>query len=62
MTVPAVPGAHRCNGNGIRRGVRGPRVKRAGHGRDVLTPTENEIALLVAARRPTPDIAQSMFL
>ncbi|WP_188196905.1 ATP-binding protein [Nonomuraea sp. SYSU D8015] len=47
---------------GIRRGVRGARVKRAAHGWDALTPTEHKIALLVAAGRSTSDIAQSMFL
>ncbi|MDQ1033125.1 DNA-binding CsgD family transcriptional regulator [Streptomyces umbrinus] len=47
---------------GIRRGVRGARIKRPAHGWDALTPTEHKIALLVAAGCSTPDIAQSMFL
>lgn len=47
---------------GIRHGVRGARAKRAAHGWEALTPTEHRIALLVAAGRSTPDIAQSMFL
>ncbi|MEE6258077.1 ATP-binding protein [Plantactinospora sonchi] len=47
---------------GIRHGVRGARAKRTAHGWDALTPTEHRIALLVAAGRSTPDIAQSMFL
>ncbi|MEQ4302027.1 AAA family ATPase [Plantactinospora sp. B6F1] len=52
----------RLRGYGIRRGVRGARRKRVGHGWDALTPTERTVALLVAAGRSTPDIAQSMFL
>jgi DNA-binding CsgD family transcriptional regulator/tetratricopeptide (TPR) repeat protein len=47
---------------GIRGGVRGARTRRAAHGWEALTPTEHKIALLVAAGRSTPDIAQSMFL
>ncbi|MFC6021671.1 ATP-binding protein [Plantactinospora solaniradicis] len=52
----------RLRGYGLRRGVRGARAKRAGHGWEALTPTERKIALLVAAGRSTPDIAQNMFL
>lgn len=47
---------------GIRRGVQGARPKRPAHGWDALTPTEHKVALLVAAGRSTPEIAQSMFL
>ncbi|WP_422774489.1 helix-turn-helix transcriptional regulator [Plantactinospora sp. WMMC1484] len=52
----------RLRAYGVRRGVRGARVKRAGHGWAALTPTERKVALLVAAGRSTPDIAQRMFL
>ncbi|MFG2049489.1 ATP-binding protein [Micromonospora sp. NPDC048935] len=54
--------AARLRGHGIRRGVRGARTRRAQHGWDALTPTEEKIAMLVAAGRSTPDIAQSLFL
>ena len=47
---------------GIRRGVHGPRAKRATQGWDALTPTEHKIALLVAAGLSTPQIAQNLFL
>ncbi|SCF22481.1 ATP-binding protein [Micromonospora chokoriensis] len=52
----------RLRSRGIRRGVRGSRAKRAGHGWDALTPTERKVATLVAAGRSTPEIAQSLFL
>jgi DNA-binding CsgD family transcriptional regulator len=52
----------RLRAYGIRHGVRGPRAKRAAHGWEALTPTEQKVALLVAAGRSTPDIAQSLFL
>ncbi|MGW5556443.1 ATP-binding protein, partial [Micromonospora sp. NPDC003944] len=52
----------RLRSRGVRRGVRGARSRRAGHGWDALTPTERRVAMLVAAGRSTPDIAQSLFL
>lgn len=53
---------HRLRGYGIRRGIRGPRPKRATHGWEALTPTELKIADLVADGLSTPAIAQSLFL
>lgn len=47
---------------GIRRGVRGPRVRRAAHGWDALTPTELKVASLVVEGNSTPTIAKDMYL
>jgi DNA-binding CsgD family transcriptional regulator/tetratricopeptide (TPR) repeat protein len=47
---------------GIKRGVRGRRVRRAATGWEALTPTEVRVATLVAQGDSTSDIAQGMFL
>jgi len=52
----------RLRSYGIRRGVRGPRVRRAASGWEALTPTEIRVAALIAEGGSTSDIARSMFL
>jgi DNA-binding CsgD family transcriptional regulator/tetratricopeptide (TPR) repeat protein len=52
----------RLRSYGIRRGVRGPRDRRATSGWEALTPTEIKIAALVAGGESTSDIARGMFL
>jgi DNA-binding CsgD family transcriptional regulator len=52
----------RLRSYGIRRGVRGPRPQRAAFGWEALTPTEANIAVLVARGESTSDIARSLFL
>jgi DNA-binding CsgD family transcriptional regulator len=52
----------RLRSRGIRRGVRGPRSRRASSGWEALTPTEVKIASLVARGDSTSDIATGMFL
>ncbi|HEV2255337.1 MAG TPA: helix-turn-helix transcriptional regulator, partial [Streptosporangiaceae bacterium] len=47
---------------GIRRGVRGPRERRATSGWGALTPTEVTIAALIARGDSTSEIARGMFL
>lgn len=47
---------------GIRRGVHGPRPRRAAFGWEALTPTELKIADQIAQGQSTPKIAQDMFL
>ncbi len=47
---------------GIKRGVRGRRGPRAAFGWEALTPTEVNIAALVARGNSTSDIARGMFL
>lgn len=47
---------------GIRRGVLGPRPRRAAFGWEALTPTELKIAERVAQGQSTPVIAHEMFL
>jgi DNA-binding CsgD family transcriptional regulator len=53
---------HRLRGYGVRRGIRGPRPKRAAYGWEALTPTELQIAASVAEGLSTPAIAQRLFL
>jgi DNA-binding CsgD family transcriptional regulator len=52
----------RLRPHGIRRGVRGPRGQRAASGWAALTPTEVQIAALVARGDSTSEIARGMFL
>jgi DNA-binding CsgD family transcriptional regulator len=47
---------------GIRRGVHGPRPRRAASGWEALTPTELKIAYQIAQGQSTPKIAHDMFL
>ncbi len=47
---------------GIRRGVHGPRPRRAAFGWEALTPTELKIADQIARGQSTPKIAEGMFL
>jgi DNA-binding CsgD family transcriptional regulator len=53
---------HRLRGYGVRRGIRGPRPKRATYGWEALTPTELKIAGFVAEGLSTPAIAQRLYL
>jgi DNA-binding CsgD family transcriptional regulator/tetratricopeptide (TPR) repeat protein len=52
----------RLRSYGVRRGVRGPRDRRATSGWEALTPTEIKIAALVAGGESTSDIARGTFL
>ena len=52
----------RLRAYGIKRGVRGRRGARAASGWEALTPTEVNIAALVARGNSTSDIARGMFL
>ena len=52
----------RLRPHGIKRGVRGQRVRRATSGWEALTPSEVRVAVLVARGDSTADIARGMFL